>query len=767
MGKTTKLQCPSCNSWVKGGNSQLASHMMNRRSCKETMKTCLGCSRLFANQDHLDNHHKQKSGLSNNYCMHGIKKLEHVQRMKLILPGDGHEKINSTKQVFVVEQPTSLFNPVANYDNSNSCFDISDESIPNLNQPVSYLESNVHKFTRVLDGLNTANHQSKKKKRSLSDSNINPNQNKNKKHQTLSLNPICDYTGIANTGFEYHFKVNSDEESSFESYSSSFNKVYGNKKIDYSSDIFSTLIDSTGIVNVEVDLSNNEVENSTNHERNNIHPVDQKPHSNYIIERIKFNSIHRQQTSFSYLDKALIDLYNRHRKTGAPVGEFDNTVDWLKQHTPHLFETSGNNVYPKLRPDVSKRKEFIRTMYEKVYGKGNVQKVRPKLVNVQIDDQYVVPATEFDFREVLVDMLSNEDIMNPNHLQFYDNSDPTKIHPQDTTNVGEIVTSDTFFRAHKRLCNKPDDVLWPLIIYNDELNFDKYGKLKLDPLSMTFGRLPLHIRNQPFAWRMFGIVHSIKYFDTDKKMDSTTKMKIYHKVLHKLLRIVKEIQKEGGIPFDLPQVDGSTKRVNLIIYVQFIIGDTKGHDLLCGRMGSYHLGMNQLLRDCCVAPNDSDNIPLKCNFRKLADVQNFVTEEDFRSISFKKIDNAFHDLEMGDEVHGIFGATNGEPLHILEMQLLELISQVFTDSLHTQSQKTLTRSIINIVNTIDRQSISSEFPKTTAFREGLTKVKNLTGKERHARLFAIYLALMSSDVIATISNQQKKITTEKYVEHQF
>ena len=109
-----------------------------------------------------------------------------------------------------------------------------------------------------------------------------------------------------------------------------------------------------------------------------------------------------------------------------------------------------------------------------------------------------------------------------NNLMFYDKNNPTKIHPRDC-DAGEIITSDVFFNTHERLCVKENDVLFPLIMYNDEICFDSYGKLKLDPFSVTFGRLPVHIRNQSLAWRYFGFIHSIKLYDSDSILDSKKK----------------------------------------------------------------------------------------------------------------------------------------------------------------------------------------------------------------------------------------------------
>ena len=202
--------------------------------------------------------------------------------------------------------------------------------------------------------------------------------------------------------------------------------------------------------------------------------------------------------------------------------------------------------------------------------------------------------TIIDFREVLIDILSNQDIMSTSNLLFYDDNDPHKIHPRNCE-IGEIITSDVFFNTHKRLCNNKSDVLFPLILYNNEINFDKYSKLKLDPFSMTFGRLPVKIRNQPNAWRYFGFIPSVKQFETDTHLDGRAKMNIYHKCIKELLTYIKLIQSEGGISFELTLQNGSKHNVKLMIYIQFVIGDTKGHDMLCGCMGSHHLNMKQLV----------------------------------------------------------------------------------------------------------------------------------------------------------------------------
>ena len=54
----------------------------------------------------------------------------------------------------------------------------------------------------------------------------------------------------------------------------------------------------------------------------------------------------------------------------------------------------------------------------------------------------------------------------------------------------------------------------------------------------------------------------------------------------------------------------------------FIIGDTEGHDKLCGRMACRHNILQHLLRYCNTDRDDTDNPFVKYNFIKMNDVKN-------------------------------------------------------------------------------------------------------------------------------------------------
>ena len=111
--------------------------------------------------------------------------------------------------------------------------------------------------------------------------------------------------------------------------------------------------------------------------------------------------------------------------------------------------------------------------------------------------------------------------------------------------------------------------------------------------------------------------------------------------------------KSGGLPWELVLKNGSTKRAQLIPYVHEIIGDTKSHDTHCGRMGSHHLQMKQLVRDFDIK-SDRGNVQHKCCFCEVEIIKN-MNKEVITDISFKFVDNAFWKLEFGYNVHDIYG----------------------------------------------------------------------------------------------------------------
>ena len=485
---------------------------------------------------------------------------------------------------------------------------------------------------------------------------------------------------------------------------------------------------------------------------------DKKIHSEYIYRRCQMNKTSFENEMYDNTDFAMVELYCLLRKSRAPMGLFDTILKWLNRN-----QNSFNDSQYKF-PSC---KSFVKKTYSTLHGRYQ-SKGKPKNVDVSLESitsmKHNIPksikTTIIDFREVLIDMLSNSDIMNPKNLLFYDPLRPNLIHPF-KTKIGEPVTSDVFRRAYTRLCkNKDKDVLWPMALYNDEINFDRNGHLQLDPWSVCFLRNPLHIRNQALAWRYFGFVHSLdpKVLGS-KDIDTYTKMNIYQLVLKEIFHQMDEIQQEGGIKWDLELSDGSTKKCNLIIYPQFIIGDTKGHDSICGRYASHN--SRQCVRDCDVLKSQSDLTSHKCHYRTVQEMMN-MNSSDLKQQSFHVVNKVFLLLmEMGDNVHGLYGALPVEMLHMFFSGLDEYESKDFLNGLTKKKRDFINNCCINIVSNIDKQSSKHLVPdRLNGLRNGLENIKSLTGKEKHARLFLHLLCLLGTDVINQLTKLDRSENNE-------
>ena len=113
-----------------------------------------------------------------------------------------------------------------------------------------------------------------------------------------------------------------------------------------------------------------------------------------------------------------------HRISGVPISLFDKTISWLKSNISRLIEPGSLSLN-----HLPTRNNFMKRMYQKVYGEKNVEHVKPKVVNVTLSlreqGMNQTQVTIFNIKEVLTCMLSNTDIMNPKNILFFDPRNPS------------------------------------------------------------------------------------------------------------------------------------------------------------------------------------------------------------------------------------------------------------------------------------------------------------------------------------------------------
>jgi hypothetical protein len=146
-------------------------------------------------------------------------------------------------------------------------------------------------------------------------------------------------------------------------------------------------------------------------------------------------------------------------------------------------------------------------------------------------------------------------------------------------------------------------------MYLDRICINQHG-----PCSLEHGYAPLGIwnvatRNKAETWQPLGYILNLYLLSKNEntfRMNSLEKLQMYHDILDDMLASVVKLQSEGGVPISFTY-RGKRFDVNLKVFLMFIIGDTEGHDKLCGRYNSRALQVKRVCLHCDIPTMDCDN----------------------------------------------------------------------------------------------------------------------------------------------------------------
>ena len=235
----------------------------------------------------------------------------------------------------------------------------------------------------------------------------------------------------------------------------------------------------------------------------------------------------------------------------------------------------------------------------------------------------------FNASEVFASLLSCPTLNQDSNYFFDDAKDPF-VKPQSSSNVGDIHTGRCYRKTYDALVKKPGvDMLLPCVMAMDKTHIDMAGRLQMEPITVSHGLLNHNARRLPSAMRILGYInHSTPAHlpgeaeidpvfnapaDLPKGVchvhdplpclnDDISWATLTLNETHMQIQFILEqsgymrLQKHG-FRWNL-QYRRTMHPVVFHPYVPFIIGDTEGHDRLCGHYTARFLQVQQLCRIC-------------------------------------------------------------------------------------------------------------------------------------------------------------------------
>jgi hypothetical protein len=515
-------------------------------------------------------------------------------------------------------------------------------------------------------------------------------------------------------------------------------------------------IESTHIEEVSFNQDNNDLLDMNDINNDPVETNEQR------IEGISNNPIDVRQTQLSMSkkyarltlndsEKMLMDLFHMHKASNAPLILFDRTIDWIRHHQLTIQRCGTNSL--------SNRKAFIRDMNLKMYE--NPRFMKPVVQPIALSSGRISSVVTFSLQQAIIRMVSNKSLFCPENLLL--NPDNPFQKQVESEFYGDVNSGTWFKEACNNECSLPNHILMPFCYFIDGLKADKFGKLTIEAVLACCLWFNHKARNRASTWWVSGFVQDQQLFRDQGGYIRNDKAQDYHDMLFHIFKEMKDIRDRGGIQLTLDFGNEKKYDVIAIPVIQYIIGDCKGNDLLCGRMGSHSTAMGGLCRDCNISPSDGDDTcvgkELICSFHKLENLQN-QSEASLKQKSFLFIKNCFYKLSFGGCPRNIFGATPAEILHAIELGLCMYIADSIEITFTQSAIDLISQTVVGIVLNHRRQS-ERDLPNLSTFKQGLISVKSLKAKERFARVYCFYLALSNSYVIdALCSKRRKKLPSD-------
>ena len=448
-------------------------------------------------------------------------------------------------------------------------------------------------------------------------------------------------------------------------------------------------------------------------------------------------------------------------KAEAPDYLFKDIIEWASR---------ANSMEYNFRPVLSSRNAVLNDLEQHF----NTHNLRPAISQLKLESvNERVPIVSFDFKEMLVSLLTDTNLMKPENLVI--NNAITKEDgtldvspwfepycPTIPANLNEVLSGSWYRDTVVAIMNCPNVFVCPLIFYVDSTFIDPMkSRFNLEPLNFTLAIFNRNCRYLTKFWKTLGYVPESPKAD-DKKPSSGYKARNYHHMLEYLLQGLIAIHTNPSLldNFKL-RIGNHVKVVNLCIPIAFIISDTQGADRLCGRYVNYTEKIQRIHRSCLCHPSDAAQTTETCDFvdmDAMMDVVDRGDKEELRKYSQSYIpSHAFRYVNFGCNRHGIYFATPNDLLHGLKLGIIPYVLEIFfQDDLTPSSRHNLDQVLKDTLPYL-KQGGNQRFPRVY-FPNGLMTLSNMTAEECVGIMFVTLILCVTSQGRLAICQNEKMIS---------
>jgi hypothetical protein len=469
---------------------------------------------------------------------------------------------------------------------------------------------------------------------------------------------------------------------------------------------------------------------------------------------------------FSREEEVLIELLQVLRDLHCPLKAFEIILKWAAKSNGR-----GHTFRDGVQPT---RKKVIANLYERYNMNGLIPKEKRLYLP---HTQRIVSMIFFDASEVFASLLSCP-TLNQDSNFFFDFAKDPFVAPLLSADVGDIHTGRCYRKTYNALIKKPGvDMLLPCVMAMDKTHIDMTGRLQMEPITISHGLLNHDKRRLPTAMRILGYInHSTPaHLPTGADVDAvfnapinlpegvflvkdplprpdsgdvswaTLTLNEFHMQIQFILEESGFLRLQNrGFRWNL-HYNQVIYRVVFHPYVPFIIGDTEGHDRLCGHYTARFSQVQQLCRICeCptyLTGYSKSKFPHRLPKTLDALVKKGLTDE-LKAVSQNYLRNGFAGVRFGTHSkRGIFGACPGEMLHLISLGWFKYCLQAFSAQAGPTSQalKEYDQLCAKLGVALSRQS-DRDVPRMN-FPRGFSSGSNLMGHEMAGCLLVKLFAL--------------------------